>query len=341
MKNSLLIKRLMLDSGVMSLWRKFNLSGKTAILRYHSIVDPEENYYASPSICITPYEFEAQVRYLSKYYDVISLDTVCDCVTAGLPLPLNSVVFTFDDGYRDNYLAYKILKKYNAHGTFYIASGCIENKESLWLFEVIYLINSTSTQRLHIELSDKNMEFLLFTKENRSNTIRKITEIIKSNNLSARESIRRQLRSQTEDVKDFHEKSEKVMLSWDQVHKMSDNGMVIGGHTVTHLNLPNANPKDAVREINECKRAIENQIGRDVRHFSYPNGGNYDYYNQSIMEMVRDAGFSTASTSNNGIVDPKNGLLELNRIRVTAELPEIIYQMHCEPFINNITGKVA
>ena len=70
---------------------------------------------------------------------------------------------------------------------------------------------------------------------------------------------------------------------------LSDNGMTIGGHTMTHLNLPNADYKDAAYEIRECKKLIEKNTGKQVRHFSYPNGGNYDYYNNIVMDIVKNA----------------------------------------------------
>ena len=96
---------------------------------------------------------------------------------------------------------------------------------------------------------------------------------------------------------------------------------------MTHLNLPNADYPDAVREINECKEILEEKIGVPVRHFSYPNGGNYAYYNESIKKMVKKAGYITSTTSNNGIAGLQSNLYELKRIRITNNLPEIIYQV--------------
>ena len=64
---------------------------------------------------------------------------------------------------------------------------------------------------------------------------REITELIKCNNVEVREQIRAQLRIQTRDVCDYQEKAAQVMLTWEQVQEMSDNGMSIGGHTMTHL----------------------------------------------------------------------------------------------------------
>ena len=46
------IKKLFLHSGIMKLFEKFQQNESVGILRYHAVVNPEDNYYASPSICI-------------------------------------------------------------------------------------------------------------------------------------------------------------------------------------------------------------------------------------------------------------------------------------------------
>ncbi len=336
MKNSLVLKNLLFQAGVMSLCRRINKRGTVAILRYHSIVEPQHNYYASPSICIAPQEFEAQVRYLSENYNIISLDTVANCISKYKRFPEKAVVLTFDDGYRDNYHAYQIMKHYGVQGTFYIVSGCLNGGESLWLFEVIYLVKNTLRSNLSFNVKGADVYFTLLTASERGYAIQRITEIIKSNNLEVRENIRKQLLDQAQDVQDFCEKASQVMMSWEQVQEMSSNGMSIGGHTMTHLNLPNVKKTDAIKEINGCKEIIEEKIGTPVRHFSYPNGGNYGHYDDTIMKIVKSAGYMTATTSNNGVIDLTSNLFELSRIRITNNLSEIVYQMDCEPIVNRV-----
>jgi peptidoglycan/xylan/chitin deacetylase (PgdA/CDA1 family) len=339
MKNSLLIKNCLFHYGFMAFCRRLSDSGQVSILRYHAIAEPAANNYASPSICLSPALFEAQIKFFTKKYNIISLDDVALCLKQQRAFPPNSVVLTFDDGYRDNYHAYQIMKKYGAHGTFYLAAGCIGEGENLWMFEVIYLLSNTKHSGTELNVNSQNYYFPLTTSLHRSLAIRKITSIIKSNNLAIREAIREQLRVLGKDINDIDEESAKIMLTWEQVQEMSDNGMDIGGHTLTHLNLSNADPSDAQREIAECKKLIEEKTGKRVNHFSYPNGGDYDYYNNSIIEMVKKAGYLTATTSNNGLATLGSNAHELFRIRITDYLPEIVFQMDCEPLISKLRGK--
>jgi peptidoglycan/xylan/chitin deacetylase (PgdA/CDA1 family) len=338
-RGSGIVKNILLYSGVMKIFHKFSIKNCVAILRYHSICNPEESFYAFPSICIRPDVFEDQINYLSKNFNIISLDVFIETLKNKQDLPHKALILTFDDGYEDNYYAYKILNKYNVTGTFYIAAECVDNFSTLWLFEVFFLINNTSADSLKINFKNTSVEFQLKSPDNKKKCIRKIVEIIKSNDLATREIIREQLHHLLKDVNNFQAMSKKVMLTWEQVREMKNNGMTIGGHTMTHINLPNAKAEDARQEIIDCKELIENKIGSKVNHFSYPNGGNYDYYNDSIKQMVIDAGFLTSTTSNNGMADLLSDPFELNRIRVTSNLAEIIYQIKVEPFMDRLQGK--
>ncbi|QTA79101.1 Polysaccharide deacetylase family protein [Desulfonema limicola] len=335
MKYSISIKNIMFKTGIMSLLQNAPLQN-AAILRYHAVTDAENNYYSSPSIAVSPHDFEIQVKYFAQNCNVISLDTLAECILSKKKFPKKSIVMTFDDGYQDNYSAYQIMKKYKIQGTFYVAAGCLGQGETLWLFEVIFLIQQTKKLVLYLDINNENLQFPLSSKSEKMYAMRKITEIIKSNNLETRENIRKQLRIKLNDVNDLNDKAKQVMLSWKQVKEMSDNGMTIGGHTMTHINLPNADYEDAKREIYECKSLIEEKTGKPVKHFSYPNGGNYDYYNDTIMQIIKQAGYLTSTTSNNGLVNMNSRLLELSRIRITNNLSEIVYQTACEPFVKKM-----
>lgn len=334
------LKYCLFHLGFYSFIRKLFPHNGVSILRYHAIVNPEQNYYASPSIVVSVKAFEKHVQYFSKKYNIISMDDVLKHLNEKHPFPPNSIVFTFDDGYADNFDAYKILKKYNTTGTFYLTVGCIGNKESLWLFEIIYLIKNTRKNYLSLKINKKNLSFSLKTKEDKKKAINQIMTLIKSNNIQAREDIRRQLREKL-NVPKLERVSKKVMLTWQQVKAMVKDGMTIGGHTMTHCNLPNAGIKDAKNEIMECKRILEQKLGVKIKHFSYPNSGDYEYFNKEIKKLVSEAGFKTAVTSENGFVTPNSDLLELKRVRVTENLWEIIHFLEIDRLIGYLKSKYS
>ena len=97
-----LAKTCLLRSGGFALLRGLAPSRRIGILRYHAICDEEGFAYASPSICISPGAFEAQVGYLAANYSVLPLPEIVDRLRHDRPLPRNTVAITFDDGYADN-----------------------------------------------------------------------------------------------------------------------------------------------------------------------------------------------------------------------------------------------
>jgi peptidoglycan/xylan/chitin deacetylase (PgdA/CDA1 family) len=122
------------------------------------------------------------------------------------------------------------------------------------------------------------------------------------------------------------------MLTWDELREMRDLGMVIGSHTMTHPNLPNAGAADAAREIAGSKTALEEALGVPVTMFSYPNGGADRYMTPEIARLVREAGFEAATTSRNAFAGPRSDLFALERIQVSERLEDLLFALEVERF---------
>jgi len=117
-----------------NLWRQ--LTTGTPILMYHAIGSSHEP--ASPYV-LPADRFAAQMTWLKKMgYHPISLKQFLACQHECRPIPVRSVVITFDDGYADNYThAYPVLQKHNIPATIFLVSGYIgltnEWDEMKWL----------------------------------------------------------------------------------------------------------------------------------------------------------------------------------------------------------------
>ncbi len=316
-----LLKAALFHLGFFHLVRLFFPNKRVALLRYHAVVEPEKNFYTSPGISVSESEFERHVRYFAKRYRILSLDEVIDALRARKPLPRNAVVFTFDDGYADNFLAARILKKHGGSGTFYLTTDCIDRKEPLWLVEVNYLIQRARKESVQLQVLGETVQLSLASSTAKQAAARSIVKIIKSNNRAVRETVRQQLREQLAEPSAI---LEDIMLNWEQVRQMAADGMVIGAHTLSHLNLPNADPEDALHEITGSRKVLEARLGKPIRHFSVPNSGPYPYYNEAVKKMVGNSGFVSSVVSAPGFVDEKSDLLELHRVRTVPELHEVI-----------------
>lgn len=96
------------------------------------------------------------------------------------------------------------------------------------------------------------------------------------------------------------------MLSWDQLKEMQSSGLIdIEPHTVHHAKLAEIPAKEAVEEIQESKKEIEERLGKKCVSFAYPHGS----FDAEVEALVQRAGFLAAVTTKEGIITQKNGKL--------------------------------
>lgn len=92
---------------------------------------------------------------------------------------------------------------------------------------------------------------------------------------------------------DFTREPVAQHLSWDEIRECAQSGLIdIESHTVTHRALQQLDDAEVRRELVESRRALELQLRRSVRFFSYPfsNGANVPW----IRQAVRRAGYTAA-----------------------------------------------
>lgn len=101
-------------------------------------------------------------------------------------------------------------------------------------------------------------------------------------------------------------------MSAAQVRRMDAQGLVIGSHTMHHIDLAMTAPAVARAEIDGGKAALEQLLGHPVLDFAYPYGG----FDSAVEQMVRDAGFRDAVTTMGGDTQTLTGAFELLRLHL-------------------------
>lgn len=89
-------------------------------------------------------------------------------------------------------------------------------------------------------------------------------------------------------------------------------GQEIGAHTRHHVHLPALDAATARDEIAGSKAVLEQLLQRPVQHFCYP----YGEYQPAHTAMVREAGFTTATTTRRGRCREGSDTLQLDRVPV-------------------------
>lgn len=78
-----------------------------------------------------------------------------------------------------------------------------------------------------------------------------------------------------------------------QVVQMDQNGIEIASHTVNHADLTRASSANAMRELVQSKRYLEDLVGHAVLDFAYPSGK----FTAQTVALVQQAGYDTAVTT--------------------------------------------
>ena len=83
------------------------------------------------------------------------------------------------------------------------------------------------------------------------------------------------------------------LMGWEELRELQAAGVTVGGHTVSHAVLPLLSAAEARREVEGCREAIREGLGRQPRAFAYPNG----YHTAAVRRLVAAAGFEGAVTT--------------------------------------------
>ncbi len=246
----------------------------------------------------------------SKRYEFISLDRLHDILTNGEYVK-KQIIFTLDDGYKDNYeVAYPIFKKYTVPFTIYLSSSFPERKAMLWW----YILEDILISNNEIKLGN-GQKYKIKTEEEKIRAFYDIRSyIISLDRRKKKDALEMLFRHY--DV-NWEKKCEELCMSWDQIQKISKDPICsIGGHTKNHLALNKISEEEIMEEVLEDKELIELKISKKVEHFAYPFGSKNEI-NRKQIDFIKSLGvFKTAVTTLKGNVYKyhKNHMMELPRI---------------------------
>ena len=104
-------------------------------------------------------------------------------------------------------------------------------------------------------------------------------------------------------------------LSWDEIKEMAESGIIaIGSHCLGPEPLINLKSDEALKEeIFASKRILEEKLGKEIDTFAYPGG----MFNGKIRQLVIDAGYKLAVSTNPGKEYSRDDVFALKRLRIS------------------------
>lgn len=111
------------------------------------------------------------------------------------------------------------------------------------------------------------------------------------------------------------------LMTWDQLREASAGNITVGSHTLSHAYLPDAPREKQVFEITQSKMVMEAALGKPVDYLAYPVGG----FSEEIKQIVREAGYKAAFTTNRGYNHFNRDLFDLKRIRPKESDTDLVF----------------
>ncbi|MDI6716709.1 MAG: polysaccharide deacetylase family protein [Actinomycetota bacterium] len=102
-------------------------------------------------------------------------------------------------------------------------------------------------------------------------------------------------------------------LNWGKAVEMTNGGMQIESHTMTHIDLSLASSDELLYELQKSKNLLEKHLRQTVRFLAYPSGS----FNDQVIAAAKRCGYSAALTTEPGLCRPGDNPFKLKRIRIS------------------------
>jgi peptidoglycan/xylan/chitin deacetylase (PgdA/CDA1 family) len=313
-------------------WLKYRLVPPALILMYHRVTELPNDPYL---LAVTPKHFAQQMEVIQRYGVPMRLGRLVEALQDG-KLPNWAVVVTFDDGYADNlHNAKPLLECNDIPATVFVTTGHLGHPCEFWWDELDRLLLQPGTlpPRLALNLNGRTWQWELgetatYTTADyahhrdwhieqqddptpRQRLFRSLYQRLHASTEGDRQQLLGELRTWA-GAEPIGRPTHRA-LSPDEVGHLAAGGLVeIGAHAVTHPRLAELSV-GAQREEIRCSRAhLEEVLNRPVTSFAYPHGS----YTRETLAVVREAGFSSACSSDTAVVRRDTDAFQLPRICV-------------------------
>jgi len=314
---------------IVRLKRRLVSRGNIVILCYHRVRN-ETGIFYDQNISASPEEFKKQISYIKERFNVISLDQLLDYCSGKSDLKPNSIMITFDDGYKDNALnAFPVLENLGIPAIVFPATGLIDSDLIPWEDQLSYLFHRLTEDEIII---NNNESYPLHSHEEKEHSIWQFSKNVKLLSPDKRDEIMEGLFDRYEiDKYEMQETAHSMSMRYmttDDIRYWKDHGVDFGVHTVSHPRITALNEKEIYKEISESKKTLEAILEKPVNAFAYPYGKEGDF-NEVTRSALKRAGIAIGMIFEPGINRPDTDFLELYRIGIAGNMD---FRLACHGF---------
>ncbi len=284
------------------------------ILMYHRVAEATPDVHG---LSVRPDDFARQMAVLRQHFRPMPLADLVEAVRRGA-LPEGAAAVTFDDGYVDGLAnARPILEAQNIPATFFLTTERLDTEHEYWwdMLERVLLGSHVLPPSLGLKLAGVTLAQNTGTPQERREAYWICYRLLSDAGVDAREAALERLLdwSQAGRVP----RPEARPMTAREVRRLAENpAFSIGAHGVHHLRLPKLAGDLQRAEIAECKRTLENVLGREITSFAYP----YGHWSHEAARSVQESGFALAVTCDERPVEPGDSPWLLPRFDVRPDV---------------------
>ena len=304
-------------------WNNFR-GRRLTIVTFHRIADrPDDDPYSLPTLFMSQENFQLTLQFLARHYRWLSLQELTEAIRTGAPVPANSVLLTFDDGYRDIFdEALPLLVRERIPASVFLPTGLVGASSAFWWDRLYFLLQALARKpeqlvRVIEQVQDPALRESLHTiAEAGSLDDRRAAIITWISELQEQPADRVEglmtLLSRGAEVGQTTFSRYNQIASWDEIVAQCHGRIAAGSHTRRHLFLDRELPETAREEIIGSKQDLEAHLGQAASAFAYPGGR----VNGAVKRWVQEAGYACAMTTEPGINRADDDPYALKRINV-------------------------
>lgn len=270
---------------------------------FHNIAESQTPFTRGIGVTVSPKQFETALRFLTAYYNPISLqDVLTDCEGRGLPN--RAVLVSFDDAYASVYeIGVPLCRKYRIPAAFFVNASVLDNRRLLPDNLICYVTSTTGF--LTVSAAARTLS------GRETTTFRSLAQVfgefLPSLSLAERESFLSELRRIARINETRIAEEARLYLTRQQLRELHATNCEIGNHTYTHTHCRRLMQADLITEVGMNKAELEDITGRPVRAFSQPYGSSEDItpeLRRHLSDSGHEAAFLSESVANPRGADP-------------------------------------
>jgi len=299
-------------SGFVALGRRRH-GRRLRILMYHGVLPHVEGPAAFGDLFLSETAFARQMRYLTRAFQVVSLDEVINVLETGGRFPERAVMVTFDDGYRNVITtALPILRSLRIPATVCVVPTLINQGQGLW-FDVLRVLVTRAYERgATVELGE-GFSVGRHNGQPPESTYRGLMHQLLSLPPDRVDAVRHRVMTVCHEMRLLEHDPAFALAGWEEWRHALEDGLIeIGSHGLTHQDLTQLSPMDRLGELRQSRRRIEDELGRACRVVAYPFGA----WDDAVAEAARVAGYACGVTTEDGLNTAQRNPLRLCRTMV-------------------------